>query len=138
MPARATEVKPGVHMRVARATSDLEAVIRFYRDGLGLAELGSFRDHDGFDGVLLGQASQQYHLEFTLQRNHPVAGAPTRENLLVFYLAEANAYSEAIERMQAHGYEPVASQNPYWDRGGVTFEDPDGYRVVLYNAAWSK
>lgn len=138
MPARATEVKPGVHLRVARATNDLEAVIRFYRDGLGLADLGSFRDHDGFDGVMLGQGNQQYHLEFTLQRDHPVAGAPTRENLLVFYLPEANSYCEAIERMRAHGYEPVASQNPYWDRGGATFEDPDGYRVVLYNGAWSK
>lgn len=26
--------------------------------------------------------------------------------------------------------------NPYWDRLGLTFEDPDGDRVVLQNAAW--
>jgi hypothetical protein len=75
-------------------------------------------------------------LEFTRQRNHQVAGAPTRENLLGFYPPEENSYSEAIERMRAHDYEPVASQNPSWDRGGATFEDPDGYRVVLYNRAW--
>jgi hypothetical protein len=31
----------------------------------------------------------------------------------------------------------VAAFNPYWDRDGVTFEDPDGYRIVLQNAAWS-
>lgn len=28
------------------------------------------------------------------------------------------------------------SFNPYWDRLGVTFEDPDGYRVVLQRDAW--
>jgi hypothetical protein len=39
--------------------------------------------------------------------------------------------------MMAAGYEPVSSFNPYWDRVGRTFEDPDGYRVVLQNAVWS-
>lgn len=42
------------HLRVARATDDLEALLRFYRDGLGLTVLGSFADHAGFDGVMLG------------------------------------------------------------------------------------
>ena len=31
---------------------------------------------------------------------------------------------------------PVEAFNPYWDRLGKTFEDPDGYRIVLQNAAW--
>jgi hypothetical protein len=39
--------------------------------------------------------------------------------------------------MRAAGFAPVASFKPYWDRQGVTFEDPDGYRVVLQNAAWA-
>ncbi len=30
----------------------------------------------------------------------------------------------------------VASFNPYWDACGQTFEDPDGYRIVLQNAEW--
>jgi hypothetical protein len=37
--------------------------------------------------------------------------------------------------MLAAGFVPVPSFNPYWDRAGLTFEDPDGYRVVLQNAA---
>ena len=45
--------------------------------------------------------------------------------------------SAAVERMRGAGFEPVASFNPYWDREGVTFEDPDGYRVVFQRAAWS-
>jgi len=38
--------------------------------------------------------------------------------------------------MKAIGYEPIKSYNPYWEERGVTFEDPDGYRIVLQNAAW--
>lgn len=126
----------GAHLRVARPTNDLDAVRRFYRDGLGLTELGSFEDHEGFDGVMLGHSGQQVHLEFTRQRGHDAGRAPTRDNLLVFYLPDADEHRRAVERMRAHGYAPVASANPYWDRGGVTFEDPDGYRVVLYSRSW--
>ena len=38
--------------------------------------------------------------------------------------------------MRGAGFEPVTSFNPYWDVQGVTVEDPDGYRLVLQNAAW--
>jgi hypothetical protein len=34
------------------------------------------------------------------------------------------------------GYKHVQAFNPYWDVAGKTFEDPDGYRVVLQNARW--
>ena len=30
----------------------------------------------------------------------------------------------------------VPSHNPYWDVRGKTFEDLDGYRVVLEQAEW--
>ena len=112
-------------------------VVRFYVDGLGLSELGSFDDHDGFDGVMVGLPGAPYHLEFTHQRRHAVADAPTKDNLLVFYLPDTGEWNMAVDRMIAAGYEPVASLNPYWDRTGRTFEDPDGYRVVLQNAVWS-
>lgn len=45
------------HLRVARATDNLAKLVQFYRDGLGFAVLGSFEDHAGFDGVLLGHAN---------------------------------------------------------------------------------
>jgi hypothetical protein len=40
--------------------------------------------------------------------------------------------------LQANGGSgiPVPSANPYWDRKGRTFEDVDGYRVVLQNDVW--
>jgi catechol 2,3-dioxygenase-like lactoylglutathione lyase family enzyme len=127
---------PDLTMRVARPTDRLEEVVRFYADGLGLAVLDSLQDHDGFDGVMLGCPGAAYHLEFTRKRAHRAGRAPTADNLLVFYLPDVRAWEEAVERMRAAGYEPVPSFNPYWDRAGRTFEDPDGYRVVLQNASW--
>lgn len=130
-------MKPETRLRVARPTDKLEDVVRFYRDGVGLRELARFEDHDGFDGVMLGTPGAAYHLEFTRKRGHEAGRAPTQDNLLVFYLPEQTQWQAAIERMSAAGYEPVSSFNPYWDRSGRTFEDPDGYRVVLQNAAWT-
>lgn len=122
------------HLRVARPTDDLEAVVKFYRDGLGLEVLSEFRDHDGFDGVMLGRRGAAYHLEFTRKAGHPAGRAPTQDNLLVFYLPDATAWRKAVVQMEQAGYIPVKSFNPYWDQRGKTFEDPDGYRVVLQNA----
>src|SRR5437667_180947 len=41
------------HLRVARPSDDLAALVKFYRDGLGFDVLYEFNDHDGFDGVML-------------------------------------------------------------------------------------
>jgi len=123
-------------LRVARPTDRLDEVVSFYRDGLGLEVLASFENHDGFDGVMLGHPSAPYHLEFTRQRGHTAGRAPTKDNLLVFYLPERAAWEDAVSRMKSRGHAPVPSDNPYWDRFGVTFEDPDGYRVVLQNTSW--
>ena len=127
---------PETTLRVARPTDRLDEVLRFYTDGLGLIRLGAFEDHDGFDGVMLGVPGSSYHLEFTRKRGHVAGRAPTEDNLLVFYLPDERQWREAVDRMIAAGYEPVPPFNPYWGRAGRTFQDPDGYRVVLQNASW--
>jgi len=124
-------------LRVARPTDDLDRLLPFYRDGLGLRVLYRFEDHDGFDGVMLGLEGALYHFEFTRARGHTAGRAPTKDNLLIFYLPAEEAWRGAIERMSNAGFAPVAAFNPYWDRNGVTFEDPDGYRIVLQRPAWS-
>ncbi len=128
-------MEQGTTLRVARPTDRLDDVVRFYTDGLGLSRLGGFEDHDGFDGVMLGLPGAAYHLEFTRKRGHRAGLAPTQDNLLVFYVPDRAAWQRAVDRMKAAGYDPVSSFNPYWDRSGRTFQDPDGYRVVLQNAA---
>jgi catechol 2,3-dioxygenase-like lactoylglutathione lyase family enzyme len=125
-------------LRVARPTDNIPEVIKFYRDALGLETLSSFKGHDEFDGVILGRKSSPYHLEFTHKRGDEVGRAPSQDNLLVFYMPDPTEWKNAVERMQSHGYEPVKSYNPWWDDGGATFEDVDGYRVVLFNKRWGK
>lgn len=124
-------------LRVARPTDDIERLLPFYCEGLGLDVLFRFTDHDGFDGVMVGRRDAAYHFEFTRSHAHASGRAPTPDNLLVFYLPDPDAWRAAVERMRAAGFEPVASFNPYWDKTGVTFEDPDGYRVVLSRESWS-
>jgi catechol 2,3-dioxygenase-like lactoylglutathione lyase family enzyme len=124
-------------LRVARPTADLNALLRFYEQGLGLTVLYRFEDHDGFDGVMLGTPRAPYHLEFTRARGHAAGRAPTQDHLLVFYLPDEAEWSAAVRRMRDAGFDPVPAFNPYWDREGATFEDPDGYRVVLQRAVWT-
>jgi catechol 2,3-dioxygenase-like lactoylglutathione lyase family enzyme len=123
-------------LRIARPTSGLGKIIHFYREGLGLRELYRFENHDGFDGVMLGRPGEAYHFEFTRAHGYAVGRAPTEDNLVVFYIPDRVDWDGAVARMHQHGYAPVRSCNPYWDRNGVTFEDCDGYRVVLQNAEW--
>ncbi|NJR31811.1 MAG: VOC family protein [Chamaesiphon sp. CSU_1_12] len=126
----------GKTIRIARPTDRLEEVVKFYTDGLGLQILDRFENHQGFDGVMVGLPGSPYHLEFVHQRGHVVGRAPTLDNLLVFYIPDPQEWQQAIDRIKASGYLPVKSYNPYWDNNGVTFEDPDGYRIVLENTDW--
>jgi catechol 2,3-dioxygenase-like lactoylglutathione lyase family enzyme len=124
-------------LRVARPTDNLAAITRMYRGALGLSVLAAFEDHQGFDGIVLGLPDHPYHLEFTHHRGRTVGRAPTADNLLVFYIPEATEWQATCGRMRAAGFREVPSCNPYWETRGRTFEDIDGYRVVLENAEWN-
>lgn len=125
-------------VRVARPTDDLEVLLRFYRDGLGFEILARFDDHAGFDGIILGHPNAPYHLEFTKAHSEVVGRAPSEDHLLVFYLPDPAAWNKAVNSMKSAGFDPVPSFNPYWDKVGATFQDPDGYRVVFQRADWNR
>jgi len=118
--------------RVARHTNRLTEIVRFYRDGLGLREIGHFKDHDGHDGIFLALTGTETHLEFTTGGEHRGPN-PHPESLLVFYLGSLDAVSDACERV---GAQPVEPANPYWKTHGVTLVDPDGFHVVLVPDSW--
>ena len=124
-------------LRIARPVTNLAESVAMYTQGLGLDVLGSFEDHDGFDGSMLGIRGENVHFEFTYSHLHPVAPTPTAEDLLVFYLPEMEAWQHRCENLIAAGFKEVVSFNPYWARKGRTFEDHDGYRLVVQQAAWS-
>ena len=125
------------HIRIARPVRDLARTESMYCRGLGLRVVGRFENHDGFDGVMLGLKGSSYHFEFTHCRIHPIAPAPTLEDLLVFYVPAAAEWQTACASMLAAGFKQVPPFNPYWEKRGRTYEDPDGYRIVLQQAEWS-
>jgi catechol 2,3-dioxygenase-like lactoylglutathione lyase family enzyme len=127
-----------MHLRIARPVADLGRSVAMYRAALGLRELGRFENHEGFDGVMLAPADGQagYHVEFTCCRHHPVVPTPTPEDLWVFYVEPAAAWERCCQSLLDAGFREVRSFNPYWGRLGRSFEDPDGYRVVIQSAAW--
>jgi catechol 2,3-dioxygenase-like lactoylglutathione lyase family enzyme len=114
-------------VRVARHTDDLEAVVAFYRDRVGLPEIGRFVGHDGYDGVFLDIPGTAAHLEFTTGGTHRAAQAHP-ENLLVLYLEDDASVVALAERI---GQAPVKPANPYWEARALTFVDPDGCHLIL-------
>lgn len=126
---------PVTQLRVARPTAQMPAVLRFYRDGLGLAVLATFTGHAGYSGVMLGLPGREVHLELTEHEHGSPCPAPTKDNLLVLYIPDRQALDALVARMTSAGYSPVSPENPYWLERGTTFEDPDGWRVVLMNTA---
>jgi catechol 2,3-dioxygenase-like lactoylglutathione lyase family enzyme len=127
-------------IRIARPSRDLAAAERFYVGGLGLsvlfraagsAELGTY------DLLMVGPAGGQWHLELTAGTRETVVPSPTPEDLLVIYLTAAVS-GELVDRAVAGDGTVVPAHNPYWDDGGVTIADPDGYRVVLTQRSWGR
>ncbi|MDM5154925.1 VOC family protein [Bacillus sp. DX1.1] len=126
-------MKKWVQFRIARPTDKFEEVIKFYEEGLGLKRIGEFQNHEGYDGVMLGLPDVEYHLEFTKHINGSPCPAPTKDNLLVFYMPDKAEIEKMNNRLNAMGYYEVEPENPYWKEKGTTIEDPDGWRIVLMN-----
>jgi|JI9StandDraft_1071089.scaffolds.fasta_scaffold05409_8 catechol 2,3-dioxygenase-like lactoylglutathione lyase family enzyme len=121
-----------VQFRIARPTSQLHKIKTFYCEVLGFPLIGHFEGHDGYDGLMVGIPNEKYHLEFTQHAKQSDLPKPTRENLLVFYFEDDTSYLAANQRLQVSGYQPVAPENPYWADKSFTYEDQDGWRIVLF------
>jgi catechol 2,3-dioxygenase-like lactoylglutathione lyase family enzyme len=114
--------------RIARPAGDLARSTHFYRDLLGLTVLGGFAAHDGYDGVFFALPGGG-ELELTAG---PAAPAPsTDEDLLVLYVPTADEVAASGRCLTSAGVRQISSANPYWNRCGRTFLDPDGYRLVI-------
>ena len=130
------EITSRMAVRVARPSRDLQAAAAFYRDALGLPELGSFENHDGFSGLILGLPDASRQLELVAAPD--AEPAPTAEDQLVVYLGSSERVEDAAARIRSAGHEPGNSPNPYWANvGAVCFLDPDGYRLVLSPQSWT-
>lgn len=116
-----------MELRIARHTDRLEEVVAFYRDRVGLPELGRFVGHDGYDGAFLGIPGTGSHLEFTTGGSH-AAPEPHPESLLVLYIETQEELDAIAGRLESSETTPA---NPYWQRNARAFLDPDGHEILL-------
>lgn len=119
-----------MNFRVARHTDNLEPIIKFYRDLLGLKVLGEFNNHDKYDGVFIGKEGLNWHLEFTTSEESP-KHQTDKDDLLVFYLDSEEKYILLNQKFNENGLSSVQSKNPYWNKNGSMYIDPDGFRIVI-------
>ena len=126
------------HIRIARPSRDLAAVERFYVEGLELDVLyrATHESPGEHDLLMVGWRDATWHLELTLDPTNAISPDPTPDDLLVIYL-NAPVDPALVAQLEAAGGKRVPAHNPYWDRFGVTIEDPDGYRLVLCERSWS-
>ena len=120
-------------VRLARVTHRYDAVIRFYTEGLGLALLGSFEGHAGYDGVSIGLPGHALHLEIVRLEGGGPYPVPSPDDLLVLYLPDQADVERLSARLRSKGYQSAEPHNPYWRDKAVIFHDPDGWGVVLCN-----
>ena len=124
------------HVRIARPVRNIALSTAMYTQGLALRKVGDFVDHDGFDGVMLEAPGKGFHFEFTHCRNNPITPHTTPEDLLVFYVPSQDDWKARCQAMLDAGFLEVEPYNPYWKQNGRTFQDADGYRVVIQQASW--
>ncbi len=117
--------------RAARHTHILQPIIDFYTKIIGLKVLGDFQNHEGYDGVFIGETRENstWHLEFTVSWQQPLH-RPDVDDLLVFY-PDKIEFENILKRIKETNYPIVQPQNPYWRRNGITLLDPDGYGIVI-------
>lgn len=113
---------------MAHPSGDLDRSGAFYRDLLGLRPTGGFADHDGYDGIFFGLPGGG-ELELTAGPATPRPGSD--EDLLVLYLPTLDDVRETAAELEAAGVPTVPAANPYWNRWGRVFLDPDGYAIVI-------
>ncbi len=116
--------------RFARHTNNLQKLKSFYIDVLGLELLGGFENHNGYDGVFIGNPDENWHLEFT-QTNEIVNHTFNEDDILVFYPNNKIEYELILEEIKKHSIEFITAKNTYWKENGLMLLDPDGYRIVI-------
>lgn len=94
---------------------------------LGLKDLGSFKDHDGYNGFFLGMENLNWHLEFTFNNEKP-NHIFDDDDLLVFYVNNLEEYNTIKSKCKDTEITP---QNLYWKDKGFMIKDPDGYHIMI-------
>jgi hypothetical protein len=117
-------------IRLARHTADLQRLETFYTKVIGLQKLGGFQNHNGYNGIFLGQQNLSWHLEFTSSGDAPVSRFDD-DDLLVFYVNSVIEFDEIRNSILKQNIPAIVPKNPYWQSNGFMIADPDGYKIVF-------
>jgi lactoylglutathione lyase len=122
-------------VRFARASSNYESTVAFYRDLVGLPVLGVFVDSFGADGTIFGLPDASVQLEIVRARDDDDGLNGGGSDQLVLYLDSPAALPAAVSSLREAGLLPDPEPHAYWAaNGAVTYRDPDGRAVVF--APW--
>lgn len=119
-------------LRVARHTDDLEKIKTFYINVLGFELLGSFENHDNYDGIFIGKPNLDWHFEFT-KSDKKAQHFSDEDDSIVLYPETISYYNKLISNLVKYNISTIASSNPYWNENGKMFLDPDGFRIIISN-----
>lgn len=126
-----------MEFRLARHTNRIDEIIDFYTNALGLSILGNFEAHDGYDGVFIGLPGALWHLEFTTTREH-VSHKFDEDDLLVFYPESKEDYEDMLVSLYNNDVVEEVPKNPYWEKNGKLFKDPDGHGIIVSSVKFRK
>ena len=124
-------------LRVVRPTDKLKEITLMYSKALGFEVLAQSADADRFDCMVLGHPKHAYHLEFSCLRDSETAQVAAHNPMLIFFLPCSREWERACRSMIDAGFVVVEPASSYWEQVGKTFEDIEGYRVVLQNRDWA-
>jgi Glyoxalase/Bleomycin resistance protein/Dioxygenase superfamily len=119
-------------LRFARHTNNLEKIKSFYIDIFGFELLGSFENHNNYDGIFIGKPNSNWHLEFT-KSNDIVKFSFGEEDYLVFYTENEIEYEKILKTISKNNIDFIKSKNPFWNENGKIILDPDGYGIIISN-----
>lgn len=118
--------------RYARHTNKLKEIKHFYTSVLELSIIGSFNDHDGYDGVFLGKEKMNWHLEFTSTKEE-TNSIFNDDDILVLYPTSKSEYKNILSNIEKYKIKKHNPKNPYWKENGILIKDPDKFNIIISN-----
>lgn len=122
---------PVATVRIIRPTIDLDRILRFYVEGLGL-ELREGTVLDRSRGGRVGLPGAQLELSFVQVCRAHAPPPPEHDPVgIVLHVHGERARDRIVDRVRRSGFPLLRADPPAWLEHGIAFEDPDGWIVVV-------
>lgn len=116
-------------IRCARHSQEIEEVESFFTQVIVLQKLGSFQNHESYEGQFLGFSNQGWHLAFNFTEEN-INHTPDADNLLELYMSQ-QLMNKVQQQAKKQGVNNFTPKNLYWQDKGLDFLDPVEYAVII-------